>query len=54
MFLAEVRGGRSDVIAVKSEVVDGQSEAMVDSAMSFYDDQYLYGGNQKLLKNAQG
>ena len=32
----------------------GQGEAMVDSAMSFYDDQYLHGGNQKLLKNAQG
>ena len=32
----------------------GQSEAMVDSAMSFYDDQYLHGENQMVLKNAQG
>ena len=41
MFSAEVQGGQCEVIAVKSEVVDGRSEAMIDSAMSFYDDQYL-------------
>ena len=45
--LGEVQGGQC-------EVVDGRSEAMIDSAMSFYDNQYLLGGNQKLLKNAQG